>query len=268
MCITIQKGSRKYNKTFLINKMVKTKLSKIMKRGKVFLLAYDQGMEHGTSDFSDKNVNPLDVIKIANKLKVTGFAVQKGIAEEYRKEIKVPLVIKLNGKTNLVKGEPISRQLCSVKEAIKLKADAVGYTIYLGSQYENEMMAEFSKIEEEAHSKGLPVILWAYPRGKSIKGRTKDELMAYSARAALELGADIVKIQYSGNKSALSWSVKAAGRTKVIVAGGSKITDKEVIKKTKEIMSAGCSGLAIGRNVWQHKNPEKIGKSVRDIIFS
>ena len=136
------------------------KIAKLLKNGKAFILAYDQGMEHGPADFTDDNVNPEDIIKLANKLKVTGFAVQKGIAEKYRKRIKVPLIVKLNGKTNLVQGEAVSKQLCSVKEAIKLKAAAVGYTIYLGSEHEEEMMVEFAKIEEEAHAKGLPVILW------------------------------------------------------------------------------------------------------------
>lgn len=246
---------------------MKTKINNIMKNGKMFILAYDQGMEHGTSDFNDKNVNPEYIINIANRLKVTGLAIHKGIAEEYRKKIKVPLIIKLNGKTNLLNGDPISRQICSVKEAMKLKASAVGYTIYLGSEHESEMMQEFSKIEEEAHSKGLPVILWAYPRGKSIEKRNKDEIMAYSARVALELGADIVKINYTGNKSALKWSVMAAGKTNVVVAGGKKISEKELIHRTKEIMSCGCKGIAIGRNVWQHKKAFELGKNLRKIVL-
>src|SRR3989338_7776177 len=176
---------------------MKIKVDRILKKGKALYIAYDQGLEHGPShDFNDKNVDPLYILDIAQKGKFQAIVYQKGIAEKYREEIKkskIPLIIKLNGKTNLFKGEPISRQICSVSEAITLGASAVGYTIYIGSKYENEMLSEFGKIEEEAHKKGIPVIAWVYPRGKFIKGKSKKDLMAYAARTGLETGADIVK---------------------------------------------------------------------------
>ena len=242
-------------------------LKKIMKKGRALYLAYDQGLEHGPEDFNDKNVNPEYVINIANKGKYNAFICQKGIAEKYKDKIKIPLIIKLNGKTNLVKGEPISRQLCGVKEAIKLGAVAVGYTLYIGSLHESQMMQEFEKIQKKAHANGLPVIMWAYPRGKSVKGKSKGKLMAYSCRVGLELGADIVKVAYNGKLNDLKWAVKSAGKTKVVVAGGIKKGEKELLSKTKEIMSAGCVGLAIGRNIWQSKEPMKITEKIKKIVF-
>jgi len=233
-------------------------------------LAYDQGLEHGPTDFNDKNVNPKYIINIAKKGGYTGIIFQKGIAEKYNKEIKkskIPLIIKLNGKTNLFKGEPIARQLCTVKEAIKLGADAVGYTIYLGSDYEDEMLQEFEKIQRESHLKGLPVIVWVYPRGKSVKNKSGAELMAYATRTGLEIGADIIKIQYNGNVNDLKWAVKSAGKTKVVIAGGIKKNKKEFLKQVKEIMNAGCIGLAIGRNIWQSKNPLEITKKISRVIW-
>jgi len=233
-------------------------------------LAYDQGLEHGPTDFNDKNVNPKYIINIAKKGGYTGIIFQKGIAEKYNKEIKkskIPLIIKLNGKTNLFKGEPIARQLCTVKEAIKLGADAVGYTIYLGSDYEDEMLQEFEKIQRESHLKGLPVIAWIYPRGKSVKRKSKAKLMSYSARTGLEIGADIIKIQYNGNVNDLKWAVKSAGKTKVVIAGGIKKNEKKLLNQIKEIMNAGCIGLAIGRNIWQSKNPLEITKKISKVIW-
>ncbi len=246
------------------------KLNKITKKGKAFFLAYDQGLEHGPTDFNDKNIDPRYIIDIAKKGKYTGIIFQKGIAEKYKEEIrksKVPLIVKLNGKTNLFKGEPIARQLCTVKEAIKLGAAAVGYTIYLGSSYEDEMLHEFEKIQREAHSKQLPVVAWIYPRGKSVKNRKKAELMAYAARAGLEIGADIIKIHYSGNVKDLKWAVKSAGKTKVVIAGGIKKGEKELFKQVTEIMQSGCIGIAIGRNIWQSKNPLVITTKIKKIIF-
>ncbi len=243
------------------------KLNKILKKGKALFLAYDQGLEHGPSDFNDKNIDPSYILEIGKKAGYTGVVLQKGIASKYKKEIKVSLILKLNGKTNLVKGEPISRQLCSVKEAVKLGADAVGYTIYLGSQHESIMMREFAKIEKEAHAKGIPVIAWIYPRGKSIKSKSSRELMAYAARVGLEIGADIIKIRYNGNINDLKWAVKSAGKTKVVIAGGVKKNEKILLKQVKEIMQAGCIGLAIGRNIWQNKKPIYITKKIKKIIF-
>src|SRR3989344_2278167 len=181
---------------------MKTNLSKILKNGRALYLAYDQGLEHGPEkDFNDKNIDPIFVIDIAKRGDYTAMVFQKGVAEKYLKEIKaskVPLILKLNGKTNLNKGEPISAQLATVGEAVKLGAAAVGYTIYIGSAYESKMIEQFEQIQREAHAKGLPVIAWIYPRGKSVKDDASREMIAYAARVALEIGADIVKLKYGG----------------------------------------------------------------------
>lgn len=250
--------------------MKKVRWGKLLTRGRAMYLAYDQGMEHGPSDFDDENVNPLDIIDIAKKGKFNGMVFQKGIAEKYNKEIRksgVPLILKLNGKTNLFEGEPISPQICSVSLAKKLGARAVGYTVYIGSAHEEEMAREFAKIEKEAHAFGLPVIVWVYPRGKSVKGKSKSKMMAYAARFALESGADMAKINYHGTKKDLAWAVKAAGRCKVVVAGGVKIGEGDLLKQVREVISAGCVGIAVGRNVWQAREPLEVAGKIRGIVF-
>ena len=244
-------------------------LKKITKKGKALYLAYDQGFEHGPIDFNDKNVDPLYIIDIAKKGKFSAVIFQKGIAEKYKKEIKkskIPLIIKLNGKTSLHKEEPISLQLCTVKEAIALGAVAVGYTIYIGSIHENIMLKEFEKIEREAHSKNIPVIAWIYPRGKGIEGKSPGELLAYACRVGLEIGADIVKVHCQNTKD-LSWAVKSAGKTKVVIAGGMKEEENTLLKTAKEIMQSGAIGLAIGRNIWQSPNPLELAKKLKKIIW-
>jgi fructose-bisphosphate aldolase, class I len=253
-----------------MNTKLKTNLNKVSKKGKFLFLAYDQGLEHGPTDFNSKNVDPNYIIQIAKKEKYSALVFQKGIAEKYNSEIKkskIPLVIKLNGKTNLSKGEPISRQLCTVQEAIKLGAIGVGYTIYIGSEHENEMLQEFEKIQKEAHEKGLFVITWIYPRGASVTGKSERDLMAYSTRVGLELGADIIKIQPSGTLDDLKWAIKSAGKAKVVSAGGLKTGDNELINQVEQYMQAGFSGLAVGRNVWQHENPHEITEKLKKIIW-
>jgi len=245
-------------------------LNKVLTKNKALYLAYDQGMEHGPVDFNDKNVDPNYIIDIAKKGKYNALIFQKGIAEKYQQEIKsslVPLIIKLNGKSSLYKGEPISRQLCSVKEALALKAVAVGYTIYIGSMHESLMLQEFEKIQEEAHSKNIPVIAWIYPRGKSIEGKDPNDLMIYGARIGLEIGADIVKLHWPGDKKKLKWAIKSAGKTKVVIAGGMKADEKILMGQVKDIMDAGATGLAIGRNIWQSENPLELTKKIKKVIW-
>jgi len=245
-------------------------LRKLFRKNKAMFLAYDQGLEHGPTDFNDKNVDPKYIIDIAKSAKVTALIFQKGIAEKYNQEIrksKVPLIVKLNGKTSLVKGDPISRQLCTVDEAISLGATAVGYTIYIGSQHEEIMFQEFVNIQRNAHKKGLPVVAWIYPRGKALKGKKKRDLLAYAARTGLEVGADIIKIHSHGNKEDLAWAIKSAGKARVVIAGGKKAKENQLLKEIKDAMNVGCSGLAIGRNVWQSKNPVKVAEKIKKVVW-
>jgi len=246
-------------------------LSKITINGKAMYLAYDQGLEHGPIDFSEKSSDPNYILDIAISGGYNAVIFQKGIAEKYYKgskyEQKIPLILKLNGKTNLYKGEAFSTQICEVDEALKLGASAVGYTIYAGSKYESNMFKEFGKIVRDAHSHDIPVIGWIYPRGKDILNDTAPEIIAYAARIGLELGADIVKIKYSGSKENFRWAVKSAGKTKVVLSGGAKVNEDQFLKIIKDVMDAGAIGVAVGRNVWQHENPLEITKKLKKIIF-
>jgi fructose-bisphosphate aldolase, class I len=244
----------------------KVNVDKLLTKDKTLILAYDQGLEHGPTDFNELNHDPKYIINIANKGKFNALALQKGIAEKYRSLIKVPLILKLNGKTQLSDGDPVARPVATVKEAISLRASAVGYTLYIGSAHEDLMFKEFSQIQKEAHEKGLAVVTWIYPRGGAI-GKNEKKYMAYAARVGLELGADIAKIKYNGNPKDLEWAVKCAGRCKIVIAGGVKKGEKQLLKQVSEIKESGASGLAIGRNIWQHPEPFEITKKIRKELF-
>jgi fructose-bisphosphate aldolase, class I len=176
------------------------------------------------------------------------------------------LILKINGKTNLTNINPISRELCSVERAIKLGASAIGYTVYDGSPEEPNIFKEFGDIVEQAHDYGIPVFAWMYPRGPMIKDELDTSILAYSARVGLELGADVIKMKYNNNPETFKWVVKSAGRAKIVIAGGGKINDLEFLKLSEEMMSTGVSGIAVGRNIWQHDKPFSITKALRKII--
>ncbi|OGY07992.1 MAG: hypothetical protein A2700_00055 [Candidatus Blackburnbacteria bacterium RIFCSPHIGHO2_01_FULL_44_64] len=253
-------------------------LDPILRNGRGILLAYDHGFEHGPVEFDERSADPAWIMEIADSGYFTGVVCQKGVAAHYYGSAgspqvakhKVPLIVKLNGKTGFHAGEePVSVQNCTVSEAIELGAVGVGYTIYVGSEHENEMIAEFSEIEREAHEKGLIVIGWMYPRGKHIKLDTDPEILAYAARLGLELNADAVKIKYTGDVESFTRVVQVAGDTKVFVVGGPKTESADELYKTaQEVISAGAVGLAIGRNVWQAEKPLEVAEKLAKIVYT
>lgn len=250
--------------------MIIPRLSALTTNGRAIFLAYDQGLEHGPTDFNLKNCDPKYILDIALEGKYDAVILTHGVAEKYYHGAykDIPLIIKLNGKTSLTKMSPISTQICSVKRAVQLGAKAVGYTIYDGSEKEPKMFEQFAKIVEQAHDLGIPVVAWMYPRGKSIVDDLRTDLIAYSARIGLELGADIVKIKYNDDPAGLQWIVKNAGLTKVVIAGGHKRPDFEFLKMAEQAIKAGASGLAVGRNIWQSENPLALSKALREIVHN
>jgi fructose-bisphosphate aldolase, class I len=248
--------------------MKRDRMAPFLRDGKSIILAYDQGLEHGPStDFDGKNVDPSYIMGVAAKGGFNGVVFQKGVAERFY-DGRVPLILKVNGKTSLPKGEPISRQVCSVEHAVSLGAKAVGYTIYLGSGFEHEMLAEFGRIGEQAHEKGIAAIAWVYPRGAAVQNDTSKEIVSHAARAGLELGADAVKIKYTGDVESFSWAVKSAAGVHVYMSGGPKApTDDAFIQQVKGVMAAGATGLAVGRNVWQNTDPLRMAEKLKQVIF-
>jgi class I fructose-bisphosphate aldolase len=251
---------------------MKDYLKRITTNGKAIYLAYDHGFEHGPIDLPGKSIDPQHILDIAVEGKYNAIIFQKGLAEKYYSgtvyEKKIPLIIKVNGKADIWKGGDIySYQNCSVKYAKELGASAVGYTIYLGSQHDGKMFADFGRIVEEAHELNMAAIAWVYPRGEFVKDETSREITAYAARIGLELGADMVKIKYSGSKENFEYAVKAAGKTKVVLSGGPKVEEEEFLNILRNVMAAGGIGVAVGRNVWQHKKPLEITEKIRKVVF-
>jgi class I fructose-bisphosphate aldolase len=246
--------------------------------GTLMLLPIDQGLEHGPIDFFE-NPDALDtdwVLRLAVEGNFSGIAYHIGLAEKYHKAYagRVPLVLKVNGKTNVPSDdEAFSPLTSSVEDALRLGADAVGYTLYVGSPAQDADIAQCNEVRRECDRYGMPLIVWAYPRGAAVKAKGgQDSLYAvdYAARVACEVGADVIKLNVPkwdaakagaspkpyntlemSEDDALAKVVKSAGRSLVLVSGGSKISDEDTIHKARIAMEAGCVGLIFGRNMWQ-----------------
>lgn len=253
--------------------------SPIMRNGKTLIVAYDHGTEHGPVDFEPQpsSANPENIFKVAKHDAVTCIAVQKGIAEAHYHKYKedVNLLVKLNGNSNLAyRDDYYSPKQCTVKYAAEeLDADAIGYTMYAGSKYEDKMWKEFRQVQEEARKYDLPVVMWAYPRGKGIEGEsdyggdTDPDVISYAARLGLELGADMVKCKYPGTKEEWKQIEDAVPGMKTVMSGGSKRSDEAFLKDVKNTIDAGGNGLAVGRNIFQRENPKQLLDKLEKTLY-
>lgn len=247
--------------------------------GRLMLFAGDQKIEHLNDDFFGEGVTPENnapehMFQIASKAKIGCFATQAGLISQYGMDYPdIPYLVKINSKSHLVgvkQKDPRSHAVGTIDRAMAL-ADygglnvvGVGYTIYWGSEFEADMLEEASILIEMAHELGLVVVVWAYPRGQAVPNEKDPHIIAGAAGATACLGADFVKVNYpkpeSGSPAeALKEAVTAAGRTKLICAGGAS-TDAETFFKTlhDQVHIAGASGNATGRNIHQKPLDEAI----------
>ena len=241
-------------------------------------LPVDQGLEHGPRDFFDNpdSADPEFELRLAEEGNFSAIVLQIGPAEKHmgRYAGRVPLVLKLNGKTEIPSDdEALSPLNASVEDAVRLGADAVGYTLYVGSPAQDRDFQQLSHVRQEANRLGMPLIVWSYPRGKFINakgGQLTSWAIEYAARVAMELGADVVKVNLPeldlekaqqtprpyntaifDEEEAVRRVVRAAGRTPVLVSGGSRIDEEDVLAKARLSVRAGATGIIFGRNVWQ-----------------
>lgn len=178
----------------------------------------------------------------------------------------ISLILHLSGSTKL-SPDPSSKQiLSSVEHAIKLGADAVSVHVNLGAKDEQSMLKDFSLISEECDKWGMPLLAMVYPRGDKIKNEYNPDVIAHSTRLAWELGADIVKVNYTGDVESFKQVVSAVD-IPVVVAGGPKVdSDSSILSMVKDSIWSGGRGVAFGRNIFQHNEPHLISQKIAKIL--
>ena len=255
---------------------------KIDLNGPYLFLIYDHGLGHGPSDFVSypKGADPSYVVELARHGQVTALGLEPGLARLYQDEIRaadIPLLVKVNGRTKFTNSY-LAQQLCSVEYAIeKLRADAIGAVVFLGDAEEPKMLGNLARIVEtvsryETSTKKIPVIGWMYTiKDYRQEGPADPARTAYAARVGAELGCNIVKVHWTGDPESFSWVCRSAGpKTKVVIAGGIK-TDppEEFLKTVGEAITAGATGIAVGRNIWQVPEEQALETTqrLREIIF-
>lgn len=260
-----------------------------LQNGTLLCLPIDQGLEHGPIDFFPNPPcgDPEFQWRLAKDGNYNALACHYGLAKQYMHKYAgdVPLILKINGKTNIPSdGDALSTLTATVEDAVALGADAIGYTLYVGSPRQDEDILQFTEVREQCDKYNMPIVMWAYPRGSAIEGKGgRDSLYAvdYAARVALELGADVVKLnipkqgpkdgEQPGDYAGIDYSygegarrvVVSSGKSLVLFSGGSKLGDDDLMHKARTAMEAGATGLIFGRNMWQRPMDEALAATER-----
>ncbi len=251
--------------------------------GMLNLFACDQKIEHLNDDFYDggekiprSSNDPLHLFSIGQAAHQAGtlgvLAGQLGLIARYADEFpQIPYLVKLNSKTNVVKTaqrDPVSLAMNNIDDVVSLIENGInvvgiGYTVYLGSEFEADMLTEAAHFVRQAHEIGLIAVTWMYPRGQSISNEKDPQLISGAAGVALCIGADFTKVNqpeaWKGMDrfESLKVSVEAAGRTGVICSGGSSKPVEEFFEDLwNQVNVAGCRGAATGRNIHQKSTEE------------
>lgn len=178
----------------------------------------------------------------------------------------VGLIIHLSGGTSLSPDPNAKELVCTVEEAIKLGADAVSVHINLGAETDKEMLHQLGYVSGRCVEWQMPLVAMMYTRGSKIKSEYDVNNVKHAARVAAELGADIVKVVYTGSPQTFAEVVKGCP-VPVVIAGGPKMgSDEEIFKMVEGALKAGAAGLSIGRNAFQHEKPDKMVKALSKMV--
>lgn len=184
----------------------------------------------------------------------------------------VGLILHLSASTQLAPDSNHKVLVSSVERAIKYGADAVSIHVNLGAEDESQMLQDFGQVAMACEEWGMPLLAMVYTRGAKIKNEYDVEVTKLAARVGAELGADIVKVVYTGSPRSFRQVVEGAGGhlpggIKVVIAGGEKMeTDEEVLGMVAGAMEAGAAGISIGRNAFQHAKPELMTAALVSIV--
>lgn len=269
--------------------------------GTTMILPYDQFIEHDNRhvDPNPEAADPDYICKLALEGGYNAVAIHYGLAKRYWTKLMgaVPLLLKINGKTSIPsQSNPLSVHTAYVEDAVRMGAVAVGYTMYYGSPRQDEDLPQLAKVRAECDRYGMPLIVWAYPRGEAAeaKGGKECSYMVESAvRMAVEMGASVIKANlpvatkvdgYFENKDVpeyyrkvekelqgmdvkkQKWErakrvVNAAQGIPILFSGGDKVSDEELDENVAACLDAGCFGFIFGRNMWKRENKKAMDLS-------
>lgn len=226
-------------------------------------------MDHGvTMGLVDGLIDMREAVNDMAKAGADAVLMHKGLVRcSYRSAGRdIGLIIHLSASTALSPNGNTKTLVGSVEEALKHGADGVSIHINLGDPNERNMLADFGAVAEACDNWHMPLLAMVYARGPQIKNSFDPKAIAHCARVGVELGADIVKVSYTGDIDTFA-EVVAGCCVPVVIAGGERMdSDRQVLQMVADSLKAGGSGISMGRNVFQHPRRVKLVRALRAIV--
>lgn len=243
------------------------RLERILNRttGRTIIVPMDHGVTMGLVD------GLIDMREAVNDMAKAGadaVLIHKGLIRcSYRSAGKdIGLIVHLSASTALSPQGNTKTLVGSVEEGIRHGADAVSIHINLGDPNERIMLADFGKIAEACDNWQMPLLAMVYARGPEVKNSFDPKVIAHCARVGMELGADIVKVSYTGDIDSFA-EVVSGCCIPVVIAGGERMdSDRAVLQMVYDSLKAGGSGISMGRNVFQHPRRVELVRALRAIV--
>lgn len=180
----------------------------------------------------------------------------------------VGLILHLSSSTDLSPHPNAKILTAGVEDALKLGADGVSMHVNLGDETEPRMLADLGRIAGEAHTWGMPFMAMIYARGPKIADSLDPGVVAHCARVGAELGADIVKVPYTGDMDSFARVIEGCC-VPVLIAGGPKAaTTRDFLHMVDSAIKAGAMGISVGRNVFQHPKPRLLAAALSGIVHA
>jgi fructose-bisphosphate aldolase/2-amino-3,7-dideoxy-D-threo-hept-6-ulosonate synthase len=240
------------------------RLNRILRKGKMLCIPMDHGISNGPIEGLE---DPHSIIYKCESHGLTSVIINKGILKTLPRPTKIGLLVHFSSSTSLSSSPNRKMLTGTVEEALRLGADGVSLHINIGGKEEPEMLEQLGMTAEQCHKWNMPLLAMMYPRGENIKNPHDPEIVSHVARIGAECGADIVKTVYTGDIDSFAKVVKSVP-VPVVIAGGPKAkTDRDILQMTEDAMKAGAKGVTYGRNIFAHKNPEKMVQALAAIIF-
>ena len=243
------------------------RLERILNResGKTIIVPLDHGVSSGPIAGL---IDLRDTVDAVANGGANGVIVHKGVvAGGHRKSGRdVGLIIHLSASTDLAVSANTKTLVCSVEEALKLGADAVSVHVNIGDDYEHLMLQDLGRVSRATSEWSIPLVAMIYARGPNVSNGYDVGVVKHAARVGAELGADLVKVPYTGSTESFAQVVEGC-HVPVLIAGGPKMdSDSDILSMTAGAMEAGGAGVSIGRNIFQAKKPEAMVRAISSIV--
>ena len=233
---------------------------------KTFVMA----MDHGNGfNVLPAMKHPGKIISEVAHAGVDAFLATVGLADKFSDDFHGKgIILRLDGSCSFLgsKDKPL-QTVVGIEDALRLGADAVISMGFPGSKWEDQILENLSRNILECNKWGIPLMAEMLPRGfEGGEDSRSPENITFACRMGAEMGADIIKTEYTGSPETFKELCESVYVPVVILGGSKKVPEEKLLTDIKDALAAGGAGIAMGRNIWNHEDPARYAGAIARII--